>query len=160
MGCGSSVVRVDRSTNTEERKRPTFSDIHWHQRFENDDEHDFASAKRWKFTPKTGFVYKWVSVAQRRKLHEQIARTKIEERTKLDNERLEEEKVQELGLTPLQIPACNHTDERIKAYTMDDTEHTRFRFQYDSFKYGKQIYSWKKMLPIIQVKAGLLLKPV
>ncbi|XP_045161062.2 uncharacterized protein LOC123526017 [Mercenaria mercenaria] len=84
--------------------------------------------------------------------HEEIAKRKEEKRSQFDHEKVEEESINSHGPVPLSFPPDMDDDtDKNAEYTVDDiVEHNNEVADLDWFKYGKKIYSWKKMKPIIQ----------
>ncbi|XP_060599620.1 uncharacterized protein LOC132753195 [Ruditapes philippinarum] len=84
--------------------------------------------------------------------HEEIAKRKEEKRSRFNHEEVEEEFIKNNNAVPLSFPSDMDEAEEINAeYTIDDiVEHNNEVSGLDWFKYGKKIYSWKKMEPIIK----------
>lgn len=89
----------------------------------------------------------------REEKHERRAK-EIEERRKTsDFEKAEEKELfVDLGLAAINIPQMEPSQES-KDYTIDDlVSHNEEVGFNEWFKYGKKLYSWSKMLPIIKVR--------
>ncbi|KAL4237975.1 hypothetical protein ACF0H5_002685 [Mactra antiquata] len=88
--------------------------------------------------------------ADRAKAHEEKAKLKEIRRLAYDHDARIKEDAAELNLTPLNIPEMD-PDQTIGNYTVDDiVEHNNEVGNNDWFKYGKKIYSFQKMRPILK----------
>ena len=94
--------------------------------------------------------------------HEEIAKRKEKKRSERDYEAIEEEEINSYGPVPLSFPAeMDETGDVNVEYTIDDiVEHNNEISGVDWFKYGKRVYSWKKMEPIIKVGSSFALVDV
>lgn len=99
------------------------------------------------------------TVKTRAERHEEIAKQKEEKRLQYNYERIEENIITENGLVALIIPEMDDECDTNVNYTIDDiVAHNNELADLDWFKYGKTVYSWKKMLSIIQVGASRLIR--
>ncbi|XP_045187578.2 uncharacterized protein LOC123545308 [Mercenaria mercenaria] len=153
MGCGSSSISVQTFRNPEENKNYQSQNVPSRQpsaiqkyTFNAGNlEHESGKEKVEEFKQSNA------------ENHVEIAKRKEEKRSKFDHEKLEEEVVNSLGPVLCSLEMDGDRDKNAR-YTVDDIiEHNdRGGGEIDWFKYGKQIYSWKKMKPIVQERLNHL----
>lgn len=84
--------------------------------------------------------------------HERRAQEKESKRSQANYELTEEQTILKLGLGSLNIPEMN-TSKSLPCYSIDDIiQHNTESGSKDWFKYGRNVYSFNKMLPIIQTR--------